>query len=219
MNEEHEFCSSLYGELQSEGACGWFVDISHRALERGTQGLASTSRLLEVGGNLGEHCRYVEHPYSEYLVTDYREVDFVSPDPRIRFEVADVEDLPYEDGRFDRVLATCVLLHLARPEQALREIRRVTAPGGRISLTLPCDPGIAYRLAKLVGPYRSIRRRGAQDNPRYFHYQQHRNHYPGIMAMIEHVFEEDQLSARSWPFPVPTWNFNLFSIVQIHLKN
>jgi SAM-dependent methyltransferase len=217
VSAEDEFCNGLYGELQSEGACGWYVGKSHRALERGVQGMRADASILEVGGNLGEHCEYVRHPYGEYLVTDYRQVDFVPMNDRVRFEVADVEDLPYAPKRFDRVLATCLLHHLDRPEQALREMRRVVAPGGRISLTVPCDPGFAYRLGKVIGPYRSLRRRGVDVNPRYFHYQQHRNHYPGVMSIVEHVFAEDEVSVRSWPLPAPTWNFNLFTIVQVRV--
>lgn len=43
---------------------------------------------------------------------------------------ADVAALPYEDGRFDLVLAAHVLEHLPDPVTALGEMRRVLAPGG-----------------------------------------------------------------------------------------
>ncbi len=216
-NSEHEFCSSLYGELQAEGGCGWYIDVSHKALERGIGTLPTNARILEVGGNLGEHCRFVEHPYEHYLVTDYRQTDFVPMNEQISFEVADVQHLQYADDSFDRVLATCVLHHLPEPEQALREMRRVIRPGGVISLTLPCDPGLLYRIGKVVGPYRAIRKRGSNDDPRYFHYTQHRNHYPGLAALIDHVFAADQIKRRSWPLPLKFWNMNLFTILQIEV--
>ena len=43
-----------------------------------------------------------------------------------------VEELPVEDGSFDLVLCTQVLEHCDDPAQAVRELRRVTAPGGRV---------------------------------------------------------------------------------------
>jgi phosphatidylethanolamine/phosphatidyl-N-methylethanolamine N-methyltransferase len=215
---EHDFCSSLYGELQSNGRYGWFVEATHKALERGLGDLPAEAQILEVGGNLGEHCRFVRHPYREYVVTDYRQVDFTPLNTRTRFEVADVEAMPYDDASFDRILATCVLHHLTRPEQALREMKRVVRPGGLISLTLPCDPGILYRLGKMVGPYRALKKRGMTDDPRYFHYSQHRNHYPGLVALIERVFQDDLVSHRFWPLPLPVWNSNLFTIYQIRLR-
>jgi SAM-dependent methyltransferase len=43
-----------------------------------------------------------------------------------------VEALPVEDASFDVVLCTQVLEHCDDPVQAVRELRRVTAPGGRV---------------------------------------------------------------------------------------
>jgi SAM-dependent methyltransferase len=43
-----------------------------------------------------------------------------------------VEDLPVEDRGFDVVLCNQVLEHCIDPAQAVRELRRVTAPGGRV---------------------------------------------------------------------------------------
>lgn len=43
-----------------------------------------------------------------------------------------IEALPAPDGSFDVVLCTQVLEHCADPAQAVRELRRVTAPGGRV---------------------------------------------------------------------------------------
>lgn len=48
----------------------------------------------------------------------------------VHFDVADVYALPYGDGTFDVVHAHQVLQHLTRPVDALREMRRVLAPGG-----------------------------------------------------------------------------------------
>ncbi len=49
------------------------------------------------------------------------------------FEVADVHRLPYRDGEFDVVHAHQVLQHIGDPVGALREMRRVTAPGGVVA--------------------------------------------------------------------------------------
>ncbi len=58
----------------------------------------------------------------------------------VRFEVADVGALPYEDGAFDVVHAHQVLHHLPDPVAALREMARVTAPGGLVAAR-ECDYG------------------------------------------------------------------------------
>jgi SAM-dependent methyltransferase len=50
---------------------------------------------------------------------------------------AAIEDLPYEDGRFDLVLATDVIEHLEDEGPALEELHRVTSAEGRLVLTVP----------------------------------------------------------------------------------
>ncbi|MEE1784065.1 methyltransferase domain-containing protein [Streptomyces sp. SP17BM10] len=49
------------------------------------------------------------------------------------FEVADVHRLSHRDGEFDVVHAHQVLQHVADPVAALREMRRVLAPGGVVA--------------------------------------------------------------------------------------
>jgi SAM-dependent methyltransferase len=70
---------------------------------------------------------------------------------------ADVRDLPFENGGFDLVLCVSTLEHVGADNSgygleveadaasrltALRELRRVLAPSGRLLLTVPCgEPG------------------------------------------------------------------------------
>lgn len=51
----------------------------------------------------------------------------------VEFAVADVFALPYPAAEFDVVHAHQVLQHVADPVAALREMRRVTAPGGVVA--------------------------------------------------------------------------------------
>lgn len=54
----------------------------------------------------------------------------------IAFTCADARALPYADARFDRVVSSLVLHHLTSAEKvtALRECRRVLAPGGSLHI-------------------------------------------------------------------------------------
>jgi SAM-dependent methyltransferase len=51
----------------------------------------------------------------------------------VEFAVGDVHALPYPDGEFDVVHAHQVLQHVGDPVTALREMRRVTRPGGLVA--------------------------------------------------------------------------------------
>jgi SAM-dependent methyltransferase len=53
---------------------------------------------------------------------------------RITFRHGDAARLPLATARFDCALAVTVLLHVARPQAMLREMVRVTRPGGVVAL-------------------------------------------------------------------------------------
>lgn len=56
-------------------------------------------------------------------------------------EAAALPSLPFADDQFDAVVANFVLNHVGRPLAALRELRRVARPGGRIAVTIWALPG------------------------------------------------------------------------------
>jgi SAM-dependent methyltransferase len=56
------------------------------------------------------------------------------------FRVGDLEALPYADGTFDAIIAADALPYVADPAMALRELRRVCAPAGRVAIALWTAP-------------------------------------------------------------------------------
>ncbi len=81
-------------------------------------------RVLDVGCGEKPYLPYFE-PYAD----EYVGVDIGNPAADIE---GSVEALPVEDGSFNLVLCTQVLEHVEHPGQAVRELARVTAPGGRV---------------------------------------------------------------------------------------
>lgn len=53
---------------------------------------------------------------------------------RVTFQAMDAESLAFSDRSFDTVVCTLVTCTFPRPEQALREMRRVVRPGGHVLL-------------------------------------------------------------------------------------
>lgn len=52
--------------------------------------------------------------------------------PNVTFRLGDATAVPFEDGSFDIVVTRFSMHHFPDPPAALREMRRVCAPGGRI---------------------------------------------------------------------------------------
>jgi SAM-dependent methyltransferase len=82
-------------------------------------------RVLDVGCGPKPYYPFFAGRASEYVGVD------VVPHPAADL-VGPVEALPVEDGAFDLVLCTQVLEHCDDPARAVAELRRVTAPGGRV---------------------------------------------------------------------------------------
>ena len=63
--------------------------------------------------------------------------------PSIEFREGDAEALPFEPATFDAVVMNFGMLHLARPETAIAEARRVLRRGGRFAFTVWGPPEAA----------------------------------------------------------------------------
>jgi SAM-dependent methyltransferase len=74
------------------------------------------------------------------------------PATQFRFVQADAERLPLVGDRFDAVVANHMLYHVAERAAALREIRRVLAPGGKLFATTNSESHLAPML-RLIGEF------------------------------------------------------------------
>jgi len=57
-------------------------------------------------------------------------------DPRLSFEVGDAQNLPYPNDSFDRSMALLVVNFIPDAPKAVREMARVTRPGGVVATTM-----------------------------------------------------------------------------------
>lgn len=61
---------------------------------------------------------------------------------RASFEVADAEELPFEDDTFDIIVCNASFHHYIHPEAVLNEMHRVLRDGGKLIIGDPYVPGI-----------------------------------------------------------------------------
>lgn len=214
-----------YDDFYSSVAVSAHGSLVQRYLHGSMEGHIAPSdnfpQVLEIGGNRGEHVPYVRHRYDRYVLSDLTLPDLSHlqvPDPRVEAAVADVESLPYDDAYFDRVISTCVLHHVSDPLVAFAQIRRVTRSGGNVTVLLPTDPGICYRVAKTLTSGRAARRRGILPLYRLVDALDHRNHFGSLVTQLRHVFRDDEIAINWRPFRVPSWNLNAFAVVQITVR-
>jgi ubiquinone/menaquinone biosynthesis C-methylase UbiE len=61
--------------------------------------------------------------------------------PAVRFELGDIEGLPFGDDEFDLAIVSLALCHLPDPGAAVTELARVVRPGGVLVITDPHPDG------------------------------------------------------------------------------
>ncbi len=105
-------------------------------LEGETAPSESTPKLLHIAPEACLQKRFEKLLPPENYVT----VDLESPLAKVH---ADVQALPFADGEFDVVMCNHVLEHVADDAAAMRELRRVTRPGGWGVLLSPVEPARA----------------------------------------------------------------------------
>ena len=216
--DQNEYYKKAYTDVLNNGLIGNVADLVHKQLEKNTGDLHD--RILEVGAGHGQHLEYVQSNFLEYYETDFRLSNLpfraTKDEKRVVQSYADATNLEnFKDNDFDRVIATCLIVHLEKPEFALKEWRRVTKHGGLISIQVACEPGIVLRFLRRITTVRKARKIGLDHLK--FHYREHINYYIPIEMLINEVFESDFVSRKFWPFRVQSWNLNLVTIFQIKI--
>jgi SAM-dependent methyltransferase len=213
----------------------WVYRKTHRELERfDAKSSQRDIHILELGAQSDQHRAWVRNNYHRYVVSDINFEPLITPKlkheimlsqlesnsaaifPLISFEEIDAEQIGYPDNTFNRLIASCLIVHLNNPVDALHEWRRVTKDGGRIDFYVPCEPGLILRIA------RSLTHKRKKLTPLFsydlLHYSQHKNHFPAINEFIKFVFAKDKISRRFFPLNLMPWGFNLWATYSISVN-
>jgi ubiquinone/menaquinone biosynthesis C-methylase UbiE len=92
--------------------------------------------------------------------------------PSIAFQLGDAEVLPFDESAFDAVVMNFGLLHLARPDAAIAEARRVLRPGGRYAFTIWAAPDQAVGFGMVLKAVEMFGRSdvGLPEGPPFFRF-------------------------------------------------
>ena len=101
------------------------------------------------------------------LLEQARENARIAQLPEIVWTEGDAEDLPYPDATFDVVLSEFGHMFAPRPEIAVKEMRRVLKPGGRIALATWPPEHLVGRMFAFIGRHTPPPPPGASPPPQW----------------------------------------------------
>jgi ubiquinone/menaquinone biosynthesis C-methylase UbiE len=132
---EHPLFARFYDRMTARAERGGLAEMRRQLLS------SASGRVLELGAGTGHNLEHYTDAVTELVLAE--------PDPhmarllRERLEregtaagnpsviEAPAEELPFDDGSFDTVVATLVLCTVENPVRAVAEVRRVLVEGGR----------------------------------------------------------------------------------------
>jgi len=196
---------------------------SHRLAERKFDEHEYFSNVLEIGAGTGEHLGYIRHGFDKYVLSDLDpktlevakgklSAQFGS---KLSYEVQNAERLSYVDNSFDRLIATHVLEHVYKPHLVIKEWQRVVKHCGIISILIPTDPGIAWRLGRHLGPRKNAIKVGVAYD--YVMAREHVNACNNLISLLRHYFPDSKEEAW-WPFSISSIDLNLFFVCHAVVK-
>ena len=132
---------SLYGHIFAAGYDRMLAKAERDGLAAHRQALltAAAGDVLEIGGGTGANLQFYDRRVRTLMVTEPEkpmvrrlQAKIASQRPDAKVLRSPAEDLPFNDDSFDVAVSTLVLCTVDDPPRALREMRRVLRPGGRL---------------------------------------------------------------------------------------
>jgi SAM-dependent methyltransferase len=128
-------------------------------------GLQAGERVLDLGCGAGRHAFEMYRRGADVIAFDQdadelavvrewfaamRDAGEVPEGAEADVKEGDALALPFADGEFDRVVAAEILEHVPADIEAIRELVRVTRPGGTVALTVPrwLPEAICWKLSR-----------------------------------------------------------------------
>lgn len=210
----------------------WLIDDIYREDEYGSHILVSLERarrfnlwmgdqlrphlgdrVLEIGAGIGTLTNQFV-PRDAYTASDINPHylhylhAYASGKPYLqvaKVDVSDPADFAGLDGRFDTVLMVNVLEHVAAEQQALENVRRALAPGGRLVVLVPQHPGLFGTLDEVL------------DHQRRYTPQRLRESLERAGFRVERTFDFNRVSVPGWFLNGRLLRRKHFSRVQLKL--
>ncbi|NGZ82765.1 class I SAM-dependent methyltransferase [Duganella aceris] len=117
-------------------------------------------RVLDIAAGNGNATLAAAHRFAQVTSTDYVPALLDKGRRRaeaegltVQFQVADAEELPFEDGSFDVALSTFGIMFAPDHARSSAEMLRVVRGGGRLGMANWTPDGVVGQLFKTIGKY------------------------------------------------------------------
>ena len=211
LDNKHD--SHLYSGVQ-----GFFIKNGQHQLENFKKRKSHFSKILEIGAGSTPHYHFLKHTYDEYHIAETSEyvMEYHKDNKKVKLKKYDGKTLPYSDKIFDRIIISHCLEHILSPETFLEEMMRVLKKGGVLSISLPTDPGLAWRLGRLfIGLFKVKKSYNLDYNEfQYLNATEHVNSIFNLISIIRYNYK-GSIEENFYPLKIKSADLNL--IYNVHI--
>jgi len=209
-----------YSSYQDEGTVGMMMEICHKKLEDNIhlKKLKKNCKVLEIGAGSSPHLKYVKHKYERYIFLENSKfaINFLKKkfcnDKKLEFKSYDGKKIPYNKNYFDRIIISHVLEHVPDPEIFLAEMMIKLKKNGILSISLPSDPGLLWRIGRFFLKLFTVKNKLNITNLEYDYMiaSEHINSIFNLISIIKYKYKYNMISEQYLPFKIKILDFNLF---------
>jgi len=213
-----------YNAYQDAGTVGFLMQMCHRQLENNIDLITFNKKnnILEIGAGSSPHINYVNHYFGHYTFLEnskyainYLKKKF-KKDKRISYKIYQGKKIPFKSNYFDRIIISHCLEHIPFPEEFLFEMMSKLKQGGVLSISLPTDPGLLFRLGRLYLKFFSIKKKYqiTEEEFDYMNATEHINSIFALKSLIKFHYK-NKIKEFYLPFKIKLIDLNLFYNVHI----
>ena len=218
MYKKKEFnLDQYYNDHHYTGIMGFLMRYCHKNLEIFIS-KKIYSKVLEIGAGTVPHLSYIKHKFDSYYVAETSDfaVNHYKNSDLIKIVKYDGKKLPFKNEFFDRIIISHALEHINNPEDFIMEMMNKLKKGGILSISLPTDPGLFFRIArnfmKIFKLNRSLKISNFEHD--YINATEHINSIFNLRAIIKYHFKNN-IEECFLPLRIKLPDINLFYNVHI----
>ena len=142
---------------------------------------------------------------------------FHKKNPKVKLVKYNGKNLPYPDENFDRIIISHCLEHILSPEEFLSEMMKKLKKGGILSISLPTDPGLAWRLGRLfVGLFKVNKTyKISFEDFEYMNATEHVNSIFNLISIIRYNYK-NSFEEYFYPLKIKSSDLNLIYNAHIY---
>ena len=205
---------NIYNQHLYTGLNGILMRYCHRNLEK-TFPKIKCKKVLEIGAGSEPHYEYLENKDLKYFILELKG-QRKKINKKFIYKFYNGKNIPFKDKEFDRIILSHTLEHIPSPEEFLNQVAKKVRKGGIISISLPTDPAVMWRVGRLFNKLFKIKKSLNTSSLEYDYMNsiEHINSFFNLYNIINYNFK-GKLKDDFLPFKINLPDLNLF--YNVHL--